>query len=1233
MGVTAASAATPGAVGAGISIYPAGYGEVWLGGHTPPASGDAFLYCTQARVYTSAGDTPVSTDYMGNDAPLAWVIGVYGNSGDNNTQAAIAYLVHERHEEPGSMAGGNVATVKQLISDATPAAVKSLADDLIAAGASQAGPYTAVGGSVDTTTMRTGSVKDIGLKSASGQWVAGNPFTLTINGPAVFDATGTNTVSGTTAATGLTYTWIATGNGAVTYQIVVGNLGRTTFTHYDMGGSAQSGLSYGNRLISFDPTETSSPTSSFDVVQDFQPVVSSQVPSTYLSKGQAVADQVTVQVAAGDQWPVVNGSPIPLLVRGTLYGPFNGVQPTSATVPAGAPVAASETVAFTGAGTKAAGSEVASASGTYAWVWEVLKADQGTNSQYVRADTSDAFFASTEATTVRMTPQLSTQVETRIVDAAGAPLNDKVSVGLAGGDQWPADTAGNPLPLVARDTLYGPFNTPTAAAAATPGTAPVAGTQLLTFTAAGTKTTPATITRAAAGGFYTWRAEILSADQSAAMAADLAGEVHDQFMLEPETTSARDNLTHSSQVREYNVAMGGRAFDTITLSGFPADHGSFTGLSGWQADVATATVTTYGPFLAGVSAATLPANPPVLTSTTIPAKNGTYNIGYTAGDLINPNLAGHYVVVYSFAGDDRVAPFTSRANDVLEQFYVPAVGAAWVAVVSTATQDVTAGQGQMSDTALVLGSAVPAGSTLTWYRCTWTVPSAPGCATPVATYSTPVNGDGAFIHPPVDVPGVGQFPAGALTMYVGWAPVLTDAGGVTLAREAWGVAAQTTTVHAPIPVMTSQATTTAGPGAQVGDQVTLAGPTRSDWTVTWSACWLDGQGACPAGGAFAIGDPVHVDPAVATVDSPQWTVAVPAGTAPGTPLHLGWAPVLTDRVGAELAREPWGVAAQTTTVDYPLPTTTSHATVTGLVGQTSKDTLTVTGPVLAGTVLTWTGCYWISADHGGDTACRPDATPVAPGPVDSAGHVGVVLGALAPGQTREVTGPVHTLTAGGLLPDPGLRFSWMPVLTAPSGAQLVAEKFGVQAQTTVVSFPPITAATEAYASSTDGPWYGDVIGDRVTTTGDPFGGDTVTVRLYSWATGTNPVCQGEPLAQAVIKPMASSSTYDTGAIYTTPADATNLTYGFQETTTSRGTSVVSTCGLPAETLTPKAVPHAAANGGAGAGAAAAALGLAATGSSGDGALALIALGLVTVGALALYGKRIRQTAPTKRASR
>lgn len=54
--------------------------------------------------------------------------------------------------------------------------------------------------------------------------------------------------------------------------------------------------------------------------------------------------------------------------------------------------------------------------------------------------------------------------------------------------------------------------------------------------------------------------------------------------------------TTGSQMREYNVGIGGRAFDTITLTGFPDDHGDYTGDDCWGGDVDEVTHTVYGPF-------------------------------------------------------------------------------------------------------------------------------------------------------------------------------------------------------------------------------------------------------------------------------------------------------------------------------------------------------------------------------------------------------------------------------------------------------------------------------------------------------------------------------------------------------------------------------------------------------------------------------------------------------------
>ena len=47
----------------------------------------------------------------------------------------------------------------------------------------------------------------------------GAQYTATLNGPAVFDQTGKNTISGTTTGSDQHIAWTATGNGKVTYKI------------------------------------------------------------------------------------------------------------------------------------------------------------------------------------------------------------------------------------------------------------------------------------------------------------------------------------------------------------------------------------------------------------------------------------------------------------------------------------------------------------------------------------------------------------------------------------------------------------------------------------------------------------------------------------------------------------------------------------------------------------------------------------------------------------------------------------------------------------------------------------------------------------------------------------------------------------------------------------------------------------------------------------------------------
>lgn len=1210
--------AADGAIGAGVEITPSGYGPTWLGAYGPPAGAAGLAWCVQARIYPSTGDAPVGAVPV-EDRPLAYAEDVHADPGNAAVQAALGYLVHMRHEQPGTMAGGDVARTRALIDAATPAVIKDVAASLIADGDRHAGPYSPPSAGVEELDLRFGEIRRLGVLSAAGAYVAGASGTVTLTeydaasrswvptDKAVFDVDGnrradpgeSGTWRGSSESVGLTLAYVAArGAGPIRFEARwTGVRASRGYARYDMGGRRQDVLVLGGGAPGGDPVEYVGPP--FTVAADFQLVPTSQVSSYSVEKGETVTDVLTTTLAAGDTWAEVDGARVPMRARATVYGPLPGRLTPSATPPAGTPVAETRRVDVAGPGATEHDFTFASG-GTYAIRWSFLKADQGANAAFLRADASDDFMAPTETFHVKVDVALSSEVDERWADDDGAGLRDRVSVALGDGDVWPADDAGRPLTLRVRNTAYAPTGVPSAEAATAPPGTEVLTTEFLEFTAPGWQAT-GLVSTGGAHGFVTWQAEVRMADQSAAMAARLSGPVRSAWMEEAETTSVRRPLEHASEMREWNVDLDGRAFDEVTVSGFPDDHGDFAGVGGWGADLDTSTFTVFGPVPDGDPWWDDPVvtdGLPVLMATELPARNGTYRVGYTDDDRIQPHLPGCYVAQWTFDGDDRVQPFASRLDDVLERFCVRADPSLWLDMVSTASQSATAGEGAVGDTVLVLGPAFPAdGAELAWEQCLWAPGEDPGCAEPVVTHTADVPRTGAYLHPDVPTPTIEDLPPGTLEAFVGWAPVLRDRDGTELLREPWGTASQTTHVVADLPEMASTATPAAGPGDVVTDQVVLTGATRADWTLHWELCWLDEDGGCPDGTAVAAGDPVPVDPTVSVYDAPPRVVAVPEGTAPGARLRLGWAPVLTDALGAELLREGWGVAAQTTTVDHPLPELTSRATPAGEVGADgSVDRVEITGPLLDGSVVVWEACYWVA----GDTGCRPDAAAVEPGPVlvpevEPVGgpdgtwlpgpdpRVGIVLPALGVGERTTVTGPEHALTDGGLPPHPGLRLSWLPRILSPDGEVVLAETWGVASQTTTVTFPPITTVTEAYADSDDGPWYGDSIGDRLTIRGDVFPAevvgdaghepDTVTVRLYAWPADGPPVCAGEPLAEHEVGLRPGVAEYDTGPLYETPVDRTDLVYGFQETTRSRGVETVSECGLAAETLRPGVRPE------------------------------------------------------------
>src|SRR5690606_7664301 len=234
------------------------------------------------------------------------------------------------------------------------------------------------------------------------------------------------------------------------------------------------------------------------------------------------------------------------------------------------PVAGTAELTFDGPGTLQAGHDiVADTSGYYSWVWSINKDSQSEAArEYINSDFSDGFFTATETSVVRMTPSIATERDEEFI-LPGDGLVDHVTLSLADGQMWLDSEDGGPAEIVAVGTAYGPFDRPMAQQDDVPADAPVAGTETLVFTEEGTQATTGSVI-AEREGFYTWVWEIEETDYNDAYVTP--------FFEEIETSSARYELTITSETRVYNVVPGGLAFDTITVSGFPEFHGDWQGL-------------------------------------------------------------------------------------------------------------------------------------------------------------------------------------------------------------------------------------------------------------------------------------------------------------------------------------------------------------------------------------------------------------------------------------------------------------------------------------------------------------------------------------------------------------------------------------------------------------------------------------------------------------------------------
>ena len=657
----------------------------------------------------------------------------------------------------------------------------------------------------------------------------GSEGTLTLTN-ATWDATGAATLTGTIRS-GDTYPVTAdhggpveiTVTGSTDTEIVTTSTTTSTTTAqmwiplvtalYNSDGARQN-LSYGAGTASYQVTVITSITNtetrsyhfaaSIDAAIWFAPKVTTEVESEFVREGDRLVDYVTPVVFDGSaRWgrTADGGAWLPVTFQATIYktaGPVADGQPIpdDAVIVGTASMTTNVAADPTGLPVEVGGPTVTQ-SGFYVWVWRATLDAQATGTRpYLNPGvypwTDDARVPETSVAPFQ--PFAVSTVTERLV-VPGDQISDQLTVSSANG-VWLEGQGGEPIPVTFTGTAYQVAGVlPPTQGAGVPASATALGTVQITATGPGVYTSPTV--SAPNAGFVTWKWEARVAQQPAVYRPYLAGDWIDDFGIPAESTSVRHPVTITSEVREYNVHVDGRAFDRVVVSGFPADHTTFEGDGYWGADTAEIVHTVYGPLAESQLTEDLDlATAPVLTTISTPARNGVYQVGYTTADEIRPTEPGYYVVVSSFAGDDRVQPFSSSPADILERFFVPGPPpqAPDIRVSTRATPEVLVGE-PFRDVATVTGTRIPAGAYLV-FRAFGPYGEQP---------AEGEVGDPFYESEPIPVTGAGDYESPAITVdkpgLVFWVETVYAADGTVLASGYLGAPGETTRVIATPPTV------------------------------------------------------------------------------------------------------------------------------------------------------------------------------------------------------------------------------------------------------------------------------------------------------------------------------------------------------------------------------------------------------------------------------------------------
>lgn len=493
-------------------------------------------------------------------------------------------------------------------------------------------------------------------------------------------------------------------------------------------------------------------------------------------------------------------------------------------------------------------------------------------------------------------PVVQTQVAARFVGQGGGFV-DGVTANTSTGS-WPNLESGEPAPVVATGTLYGPFTEQPDVAATAPADAPVVGHEKLTLTGPGDYRSAGTLT-APTAGFYTWVWSIAATEQSDEVSALMPDDYSfaDQFGLVAESHVVPMAVSAVSQVSATEIGFGAEVSDGLSVS---LDEGAWLSAEGEPLE-AVFEGTAY--FVAGDAApatsATIPAEAtPIGSATIVAAAPGIYP---ASQPVTAPTATAGYITwVWRLS---PTSEFSQYFEPWADQFGLPAETTR-VAPPTVATQAVAASAigDEVHDTALV-GGVLPTEPAYLVFEAYLQVSG----AEPLCDASTRVFDSSAT---PVAVTQVGSYdsPVTRFTEYgtYFWVESLFSHDGELIHRGQCGADDETTLV-APGEVVT-QAVSTILPGELAHDTAIVSGlvPRGSSLVfAAYSQVGVTDGPLCDSTTLVFTSEPLPIAKA-GRYDSPETRL-----TATG---RYYWVETLLDRNGEPLHIGKCGADTETTTV-------------------------------------------------------------------------------------------------------------------------------------------------------------------------------------------------------------------------------------------------------------------------------------------------------------------------------